>query len=95
MAIVKKDINDTKIRCLIKSTNLLETIYDTSNKKLLITFNSGRHYEYQNVDPKVYSGLEVSESQGQYFHKYIKGLPSVRLADVDPYGLLVELNPKQ
>jgi hypothetical protein len=94
MGIVKKDINGAKIRCLISSTNLLESVYDTENKDLIITFRAGRVYKYKNVDPKIYNQFELSESHGKTFHQIFKSLPTTRLNDVDTNQLLMELSAK-
>jgi hypothetical protein len=91
MSIVKKDISGNKVRCLINSSNILETVYDSTEKQLLVTFNSGRVYEYKNIDPKLYSGFEISESQGKYFTQFFKNLPSKRLGDRDANILITEL----
>ena len=94
MGIVKKDLIESKIRCLINSTNLLETIYDPNTKDLIITFRGGRVYQYKNVDPKIYNQFEQSESHGKSFHQFFKAAPSVRLTDVDPTKLLNEITGK-
>jgi hypothetical protein len=94
MAIVKKENIDSKIRCLINSTNILETLYDTASKDLIVTFKSGRSYQYKNVDPKVYNIFEQSPSHGQALHQMFKNTPTTRLTDVDPTSLLTELYGK-
>ncbi len=92
MSIIKKEVVDSKIQCLIKSSNILETVYDTATKDLIITFNGGRVYQYKNVDPKVYQQFELSESHGKSFHQIFKTLPSTRLKDIDPNSLLTQLS---
>ena len=94
MAIVKREVIDNKVKCLIKSSNLLETVYDPDNKILNITFRSGRVYQYKNIEPKVYQQFELAESHGKIYHKLFKPLPTTRLADIDPNPLLIELNAK-
>lgn len=95
MGIVKKQVIDSKIQCLIKSSNILESVYDTATKDLIITFNGGRVYQYKNIDPKVYQQFEMAESHGKSFHQIFKALPSIRLADIDPNKLLTELSVKK
>lgn len=91
MGIVKKEIIDGKIRCLINSSNLLETVYNPTTREMLVTFNHGRVYQYKNIDPKLYGGFEKSESMGKYFHQFFKNLPSKRLNDIDTIVLITEL----
>jgi hypothetical protein len=94
MGIVKKDIIESKIRCLISSTNLLETVYDTATKDLIITFRGGRVYRYKNVDPKIYNQFELSESHGKSFHQLFRSIESIRLSDIDTTALLTEMSIK-
>ncbi len=94
MSIVKKTVEETKVRCLILSSNLLESVYDTATQVLKMTFRHGRVYEYQKVDPKVYQAFEQGESQGRVFSQYIKPLPNKRLNDVDTRPLLTEIEAK-
>lgn len=92
MGIVKKENIDNKVRCLLNSSNLLETIYDPENKEILITFRGGRVYRYKNVNTKLYELFENSESHGSTFHKLFKSLPTTRLNDIDTTTLLSELS---
>ena len=92
MGIIKKNVIETKIRCLINSTNLLETVYDVQTKDFNVTFKGGRVYQYKNVDPKVYNQFELSESHGKSFNQFFKTAPSTRLPDVDVTGILNEIS---
>jgi len=94
MGIVKKDVNGNLVRCLINSSNLLETVYNTETKGLIITFKGGRVYEYKNVNPKVYNEFEQSTSHGKSFYQLFKSAPTTRLKDIDPTILLTELASK-
>ena len=94
MGIVKKDTNANIIRCLIQSSNILETVYNTETKDLLITFNGGRVYQYKNVSADIYNKFEQSESHGKTFHLFFKPMPAIRLNDVDPGKLLMEITGK-
>ena len=49
MAIIKEQIDGTKIICEIKSSNLSKTTYDVESKKLLVEFNNNVSYEYEDV----------------------------------------------
>lgn len=67
MAILKEEIIGTKIINEIQSSNIKKTEYDTENKKLLVTFNNGALYEYDEVPHQLYTQFRMSESQGKFF----------------------------
>ena len=67
MAILKEEIQGTKIINEIKSSNIKKTEYDTETKKLVVEFNNGFKYEYENVPHQVYTKFRMSESQGKFF----------------------------
>jgi hypothetical protein len=67
MAILKEEIKGTKIINEIQSSNIKKTEYDTETKKLLVTFNNGLQYEYDEVPHQVYTQFRMSESQGKFF----------------------------
>lgn len=67
MAITKEQIIGTKILNEIKSSNIKSTEYDTETKKLVVEFNNGLKYEYEDVPHQLYTKFRVSESQGKFF----------------------------
>ena len=67
MAILKEEIICTKIINEIQSSNIKKTEYDTETKNLLVTFNNGTIYEYQEVPHQLYTQFRMSESQGKFF----------------------------
>ncbi len=67
MGIISETISGTKIINKIESSNIVETEYDTSNKKLVVEFKNGTKYEYEDVPHQVYTRFRGSESQGKYF----------------------------
>ena len=67
MAITKEEIKGTKILNEIKSSNIKKTEYDTETKKLIVEFNNGHRYEYDEVPHQVYTAFRKSESQGKHF----------------------------
>lgn len=71
MAILKEEIKGTHIICEIKSSNLSKTDYDTDTKKLVVEFNNGSKYEYEDVPHSIYTQFRMSESQGSFFMKKI------------------------
>ena len=79
MAIIKEIISGTKIINEIKSSNVKRSEYDLDSKKLLIEFNNGIKYEYDEVPHKIYTQFRLAESQGKFFttniaksFKYVK-----------------------
>jgi hypothetical protein len=67
MAILKEQIQGTKIINEIKSSNIKKTEYDTETKKLVVEFNNGFKYEYDDVPHQTYTKFRMSESQGKFF----------------------------
>jgi hypothetical protein len=67
MAILSETISGTKIINKIESSNIVETEYDTSNKKLIVEFKNGTKYEYEDVPHQVYTRFRMTESQGKFF----------------------------
>lgn len=67
MAITKEEIKGTKIINEIKSSNIKKTEYDTETKKMLVEFNNGFRYEYDEVPHQLYTKFRMAESQGKFF----------------------------
>jgi hypothetical protein len=67
MGIVKEEIKGTKIINEIKSSNIKRTEYDTETKKLVVEFNNGFKYEYEEVPHQIYTKFRMAESQGKFF----------------------------
>ena len=79
MAITKEIISGTKIINEVKSSNVKKTENDLETKKLLVEFNNGIKYEYDDVPHKIYTQFRLAESQGKFFstsiaktYKYVK-----------------------
>jgi len=67
MAIIKEEIDGTKIKNQIKSSNIKASEYDTESKELVVEFNNGAKYKYDNVPHQVYTKFRLAESQGKFF----------------------------
>ena len=67
MGILKETIQGTKIINEIKSSNIKKSEYDTETKKMVVEFNNGFKYEYENVPHQVYTKFRAAESQGKFF----------------------------
>lgn len=71
MAIIKEEIKGTVIYNIVKSSNIVESKYDTSNKTMTIKFNNGVEYEYNDVPHEIYVQFRMAESQGKFFSSKI------------------------
>ena len=71
MAILSERIEGSVIEVLIESSNLKSAKYDTESKDLVVTFNSGAIYEYNNVPWEKFTKFRMSKSQGKYFNENI------------------------
>jgi hypothetical protein len=71
MAITKEEISGTTIINEIQSSNIKKTVYDTVTKKLMVEFNNGTQYEYDEVPHQTYTQFRMSESQGKFFSSKI------------------------
>jgi len=67
MAILREIIEGSKIINEIKSSNIKKTEYDTESKKLIVEFNNGLKYEYEDVPHQIYTRFRMTESQGKFF----------------------------
>jgi hypothetical protein len=67
MAIIKEEIKGTKIINEIKSSNIRKTEYDTESKLLVVEFNNGLRYQYNDVPHQVYTKFRLAKSQGSFF----------------------------
>ena len=47
--------------------------YDDETRVLLITFQSGRRYQYLDVPPETVKGLRSAFAKGEFFNAHIRG----------------------
>jgi hypothetical protein len=71
MSIKTERIIGKKIICEIDSTTLRKVEYDTSSRKLLVTFKGDIQYEYEDVPHSVFTKFRMAESQGSFFNKEV------------------------
>lgn len=67
MAITREIYEGVKIINEIKSSNIKRTEFDTEQKKLVVEFNNGTKYEYEDVSHQIYTKFRSAESQGKFF----------------------------
>lgn len=46
--------------------------YDPLARRLVVLFQTGRRYAYENVPPEIYSAFRIASSPGQYFNAWIR-----------------------
>lgn len=71
MAILSEKIEGVIIEVLIQSSNLKSAKYNTDTKELLITFNNGSIYQYNEVPWELFTKMRMSKSQGKFFNENI------------------------
>jgi len=71
MGITSEKIEGKIIEVQISSSNLKSAKYNTEEKNLLVEFNNGSIYEYEEVPWETFVKLRMAESQGKYFNSSI------------------------
>lgn len=71
MGIISEKIEGKIIEVEISSSNLKGAKYNTDDKNLLVEFNNGAIYEYEDVPWEVFTKFRMAESQGSFFSKNI------------------------
>ena len=56
----------------VNSSQLQEVEYDSETSKLIVTFNNGSKYSYDDVPEKVFVELVSADPIGNYFNRKIK-----------------------
>jgi hypothetical protein len=54
------------------STVIRSFAYDAASRRLLIVFQSGRRYTYEEVPPETFAALQDSFSKGEFFNAHIR-----------------------
>jgi hypothetical protein len=67
MSVIRETIEGSKIINEIKSSNLKRTEYDVETKMMIVEFNNGSKYQYEDVPHQIYTRFRMSESQGKFF----------------------------
>lgn len=89
--LVKKQVENNKIRTIYSSSNICAAIYDKNSKDLTIFFNNGGQYKYADVSETVYMRFEIADSQGQVFNSHIKQHLFEKLDKIDVKEILNEV----
>lgn len=67
MAIISEKIDGVMIDVVVNSTNIKSAKYNTESKNLLVEFNNGSLYQYNDVPWDKFTKFRMSDSQGKYF----------------------------
>jgi hypothetical protein len=71
MGITSEKINGLLIEVSITSSNLKTATYNTEEKTLMVEFNNGAIYEYNEVPWEIFTKFRMAESQGKFFNASI------------------------
>ena len=71
MGITSEKINGHLIEVLITSSNLKSATYNTEDKTLVVEFNNGAIYQYNEVPWEIFTKFRMAESQGKFFNTSI------------------------
>lgn len=55
----------------VNSSMIHTAFYDKQNRNLILTFNDGKKYLYEDVPAGTYEGLRTAESKGRYLHRNV------------------------
>ena len=89
--LLKRLEKEKSIECLYDSSNIIASSYDKSTRDLTITFNHGTQYIYTNVKNSDYLRLEIADSQGSIFNKFIKPYPNTKGNLVNTQDIINEI----
>ena len=60
-------INENYNKKILKERYYIEKNYHTETKKMIVEFNNGYKYEYDEIPHQTYTKFRAAESQGKYF----------------------------
>ena len=88
--ILKKQEKNGIVKALYDSSNIVASIYNTTNNDLELIFKAGTKYRYNGVSKSDYMRFEIAESQGTVFNTHIKKYSVNKLENVDITKILEE-----
>ena len=71
MGVISERYDGQRIINAYKSSNIKGSVYNRETKELIIEFNAGRKYLYEDVSDVVAGDLRRAKSQGAFFNKEI------------------------
>lgn len=89
--VLKRQEKNEKVKAIYSSSNICASTYDKATQALVIIFNNGGQYLYENVSPTDYTRFEVADSQGAIFNSHIKKYPFQKMDKVNVSEILGEI----
>lgn len=89
--ILKRVEQDNIVKALYSSSNILASTYNKTNNSLVLIFNNGGQYKYNDVPLTDYTRFEIADSQGVIFNSHIKKHVFEKLGVVNTDDLLLEV----
>jgi len=71
MAVISEIYQGQRIVNVYKSSNIKGSVYNRDTNELIIEFNSGKKYRYDDVPDTIAADLRRAKSQGIFFNKEI------------------------
>lgn len=90
--LLKRQENDTLIKVMYNSSNIIASIYEKQTQDLTLIFEAGTQYKYPKVSPSDYTRFELAESQGKVFNSHIKKPDFIKLDSINPEAILAEID---
>jgi hypothetical protein len=75
--------NGNVVEALYESSNIVASKYDKTTNQLKLIFKGGVEYIYEGVKVTDYHKLELADSQGKAFNKYLRSYQFVKGDKVD------------
>ena len=75
------------VEALYESSNIIASRYCKNTNQLTLTFKAGDEYIYEKVAISDYHKLELADSQGVAFSKYLRSYPFTKGPSVDIIAL--------
>jgi len=66
----------------VNSSNISQIGYDQSKSALIVRFNNGAYYKYEDVPEQTYNNFITASSVGKYFQSYIRNVYAYKKIDV-------------
>lgn len=90
--LLKRQENDTLIKVMYNSSNVIASIYEKQTQDLTLIFEAGTQYKYPNVSLSDYTRFELADSQGKVFNSHIKKPNFTKLDPINPEAILKEIS---
>lgn len=76
--LINRTEQNSVVDALYESSNIISSRYNKTTSELRLIFKSGIEYVYENVTLSDYHKLELSDSQGRAFNKYLRSYKFIK-----------------